>query len=74
MHVERTAVHSVIKYLYKYVHKGHGHATIVTEGNTTHRDSEQTWPHKEGDEIQEYLDCRYVSTVESYWQIFKFSL
>ena len=38
INVERIAVRSVIKYLYKCVHKGHDRATIVIEGNRTHRD------------------------------------
>ena len=29
INVERVAVHSVVKYLYKYVHKDHDHATII---------------------------------------------
>jgi len=64
----------VIKYLYKYVHKGLDHATVVIEGNTMDHDNEQSQPHRDGDEIYEYLDCLYVSAVESYWQISEFSL
>ena len=74
INVERVVVRSVIKYLYKYVHKGHDRATIVIEGNTTHCDSEHSRPHREGDEIREYLDYRYVSAEESCWWIFEFSL
>ena len=70
INVERVAVHSVVKYLYKYVHQGHDCATIVIEGNTRHHYSEQPQQHREMNEIQEYLDCRYVSIVESCWQIF----
>jgi len=55
----------VIKYLYKYVHKGHDRASIVIEGNTTHHDNDQARPHREGNEIREYLDCRYISAIES---------
>ena len=51
INVDRVAVRSVIKYLYKYVHKGHDHPTIVIEGNAIHRDSEQSQPHREGNEI-----------------------
>ena len=40
INVERIAVRSMVKYLYKYVHKGHDRATIVIEDNTTHHDSE----------------------------------
>jgi len=39
-----------------------------------HHDSEQSGPHREGDEIQEYLDYHCISTVESCWRIFEFSL
>ena len=61
INVDRVAVRIVTKYLYKYAHKGQDCTTIVIEGNTTHRDSGQSRPHKEGDEIQEYLDYRYIS-------------
>jgi len=61
----------VIKYLFKYVYKGHDCATIeisrqsdnATEGNVV-----------ETDEIKKYLDCRYVSTLEAAWRIFKFDM
>ncbi len=61
----------VIKYLFKYVYKGHDCATIeisrqsdnATEGNVV-----------ETDEIKKYLDCRYVSTSEAAWRIFKFDM
>jgi len=65
INVERVTVCSMITYLYKYVHNGHDRATIIIEGNTKHHDSEQPWPQRERDEIQEYLDCRYVSAIES---------
>ncbi len=61
----------VIKYLFKYVYKGHDCATIeisrqsdnATEGNVV-----------KTDEIKKYLDCRYVSTLEAAWRIFKFDM
>jgi hypothetical protein len=61
----------VVKYLFKYVYKGHDHATIeiscqnnnATEGNVV-----------EPDEIKKYLDCRYVSTSEATRRIFKFDM
>jgi len=74
INVERVAVRNVVKYLYKYVHKGHDHATIVLESGTRHDDSEQPRNDFQRNEIQEYLNCHYVSTVESYWWIFEFSL
>jgi hypothetical protein len=60
-----------IKYLFKYVYKGHDRATVeishhndnATEGNVV-----------EVDEIKKYFDCRYVSALEAAWCIFKFDM
>ncbi len=61
----------VIKYLFKYVYKGHDRATVeisrqydnATEGSVV-----------KTDEIKKYLDCRYVSASEATWRIFKFDI
>ncbi len=61
----------VIKYLFKYVYKGHDHATVeisrqsdnAIEGNVI-----------EVNEIKKYLDYRYVSASEAAWRIFKFDM
>ncbi len=61
----------VVKYLFKYVYKGHDRATIeisrqndnAIEGNVV-----------EANEIKKYLDCRYVSASEAAWRIFKFDM
>ncbi len=61
----------VIKYLFKYVYKGHDCATVeisrqsdnATKGNVV-----------EVDEIKKYLDCYYVSTSKAPWHIFKFDM
>jgi len=61
----------VVKYLFKYVYKGHDRATIeisrqndnAIEGNVV-----------EANEIKKYLDCRYVSASEATWRIFKFDM
>jgi hypothetical protein len=60
-----------VKYLFKYVYKGHDRATVqisrqsnnATEGNVV-----------DIDEIKKYLDCRYVSASETMWHIFKFDM
>jgi hypothetical protein len=60
-----------VKYLFKYVYKGHDRATVelsrqsdnATEGNVV-----------DTDEIKKYLDCRYVSASEAAWRIFKFDM
>jgi len=51
INIKRVAIRSMIKYLYKYVHKGHDRAIILIEGNATHNDNEQPQPHKERNEI-----------------------
>jgi PIF1-like helicase/Helitron helicase-like domain at N-terminus len=53
-----------VKYLYKYIYKGHDRTCISIE-------REQGIPI---DEIKEYLDSRYVSACEACWRIFGFSL
>jgi len=61
----------VVKYLFKYVYKGHDRATVeisrqsdnAIEGNVV-----------EANEIKKYLNCRYVSTSEVVWRIFKFNM
>ncbi len=60
-----------VKYLFKYVYKGHDHATVeisrqsdnATEGNVV-----------EVDEIKKYFNCCYVSALEAAWRIFKFDM
>jgi hypothetical protein len=57
--------------MFKYIYKGHDHATVeisrqsnnATKGNVV-----------ETDEIKKYLNCRYVSTSEATWHIFKFDM
>ena len=41
INVEHVAVRSVVKYLYKYLQKGHDCAAIILETGTTNDDSEQ---------------------------------
>jgi len=60
-----------VKYLFKYVYKGHDRATVeisrqsdnATKGNMV-----------ETDEIKKYFDYHYVSTSEVAWRIFKFDM
>ncbi len=61
----------VVKYLFKYVYKGHDHAIVeisrqsdnATKGNVV-----------KANEIKKYLDCRYVFPLEATWRIFKFDM
>lgn len=54
-----------VKYLYKYVYKGHDRLVVELRGNENLG---------EVDEISQFLDCRYVSASESCWRIFGFNL
>jgi hypothetical protein len=61
----------VVKYLFKYVYKGHDRATIeishqnnnATEGNVV-----------EANEIKKYFDYHYVFASKATWRIFKFDM
>jgi len=65
INVERFAQKKVIKYLHKYMHKGPDRATFVIKDNA-HSTEDRSGPrYKRVDEIQQYLDCRYVSPVDA---------
>jgi hypothetical protein len=51
-----------IKYLFKYIHKGEDRATVILSTGNKY------------DEIQIYLDARYLSAGEAAWRIFGFEL
>jgi hypothetical protein len=51
-----------VKYLFKYVYKGHDRATVEIKKNA--QGQEQV------DEIRLYLDARYVSASEATWRLF----
>jgi len=61
----------VVKYLFKYIYKGHDCAIVevscqsdnVTEGNVV-----------ETNEIKKYVDYCYVSALKAAWCIFKFDM
>ncbi len=54
-----------MKYLYKYVYKGHDKVSFGFSKN----DNED-----KVDEIQNYLDARFVSASEAAWRILKFPM
>ena len=49
-----------IKYIHKYIYKGHDRTTLEL------RDDQNR------DEVKEYLDARYIGSVESCWHMFEF--
>jgi hypothetical protein len=60
-----------VKYLFKYVYKGHDHAIVeisCQSDNAIERNVVQA------NEIKKYFNYRYVSTSEATWRIFKFDM
>ena len=60
INVESIASVKAIKYIYKYVYKGHDRITMEF-GTCT-------------DEIKQYLDARYVSSCEAHWRLYMFAM
>jgi len=60
---------TAVKYLHKYIHKGHDRACI-----SAHVHDGDQGALKPRNEPQEYIDSRYVSPAEAVWRIFGFSL
>ena len=64
-HINVEACMSVktVKYLFKYVYKGHDCANVkLTETTIDH------------DEVSMFLDCRYVSAPEAMWRLSEFAM
>ena len=74
INVERCAQKKVIKYLHKYMHKGPDRATFVIEDNVDPTDTGGHPQCREVDEIKQYLDGRYISSIEAAWRIFEFEI
>jgi hypothetical protein len=62
--VEICASVKAIKYIHKYIYKGHDRTTleVTREGQNAI------------DEVKEYVDARYISAIESCWHIFEFPM
>lgn len=56
-----------VKYLFKYIKKGHDRITVVIEDNN----SDNQIFVREVDEVKTYIDCRYISASEASWRIFE---
>ncbi|XP_019193106.1 PREDICTED: uncharacterized protein LOC109187373 [Ipomoea nil] len=58
-----------IKYLFKYVNKGHDRVTAQFYRSTECRGSSEVI-----DEISMYYDCRYISPCEAAWRLFSYDV
>jgi hypothetical protein len=61
----------VIKYLFKYIYKGHDRVIIKISRQS---DSATERNVVEANEIKKYLNCHYVFASEAVWRIFKFDM
>ncbi|KAJ4753717.1 hypothetical protein LUZ62_088122 [Rhynchospora pubera] len=77
INVERCHSSSMVKYLFKYISKGHDRAMVAIQRST---DAPSTSSHQPEtaqtavDEIRHYLDCRYLTPPEAIWRIFSFDV
>ncbi|XP_021992170.2 uncharacterized protein LOC110888986 [Helianthus annuus] len=62
----------LVKYLFGYINKGPDCVTAVLEG-AQNRTSFESLLHNEN-EIEEYLNCRYISSSEACWKLFQFDM
>ena len=59
-----------VKYLYKYIFKGHDRAVVAISPDKTALAVDEHVT----DEIKNYIDCRYIGAMEAVWRIFHFQL
>ncbi|KAJ1693623.1 hypothetical protein LUZ63_010321 [Rhynchospora breviuscula] len=65
---------SMIKYLFKYICKGHDCAVVVVQPSSHTAPpvpQQQQTAQTAVDEIKHYLDCRYLTPPEAVWRIFQ---
>lgn len=66
INVEVCSTVKSIKYIYKYIYKGYDCATLRFSKSN---DNEVVY-----DEVDSYLNCRYVGSVEAAWRIFEYEM
>ncbi|OMO69500.1 DNA helicase PIF1, ATP-dependent [Corchorus olitorius] len=65
---------SVLKYLFKYINKGHDRARVtITCGQAIQSSGEANEPDVHN-EIKTFLDCRHIAAHEACWCIFEFDI
>lgn len=74
MNVELCNKTRSIKYLFKYVSKGPDRAKMILENEGVCQSGPKQTTMKPMDEVQSYLDCRYVSAQEACWRIYAFDI
>ena len=75
INVEVCASVSAVKYLYKYVYKGHDRVRVVVTPDAAVPMAVQVDQQRQGrDEIKDFVDGRYVSASEAAWRLFGMSM
>ncbi|CAF0947889.1 unnamed protein product [Brachionus calyciflorus] len=65
---------TAVKYLFKYVYKGHDKSLITINSDEQNQQFNKNDEIKENDEIQRFRDMRYLSAPECIWRLFHFNL
>ena len=68
INVEACGSIMTVKYLFKYIYKGHDRASVAVR-EADKEDSEGNF-----DEIKQYSDARWVTPLEALWRIYNFNL
>ena len=71
INVEFCSFIKAVKYLYKYIFKGHDRATVSFKQNECENENSGI---RETNEPAEYLDARYVGTMEASWRLNHFEM
>ncbi|MCP3668651.1 MAG: hypothetical protein GY696_40250, partial [Gammaproteobacteria bacterium] len=74
INVEVCTSFKAVKYLFKYVYKGHDCATVNIQQSITQDGQQNQQVSIVADEITGFLNARYVSAPESMWRILAFPL
>ena len=73
INVEICSSITAVKYLFKYVYKGHDKASIAIIPTNEQQINEEI-KITDHDEIQKYIDSRYISAPEACWRIFGYEM
>ena len=68
-----SSIHAV-KYLFKYLHKGHDRAKVQVQADGQSANDQSSSDPEVRNEIHEFRDMRYISAPESMWRLFGFPL
>jgi hypothetical protein len=74
INVEYVNKSTVLKYLCKYVNKGPDRAKVIFKKIQKGEESHVNKEAETIDEIQEYLDCRYICEQEALWRLLGYEI